>query len=78
MTEPALYVFDASPLVAGCQFEIAGESVASKAFVSLDVQIPSAVYEEVVTRGGNRPDALEAARLIQEGVIRLVQLGLNK
>jgi predicted nucleic acid-binding protein len=74
MVESALYVFDASPLVAGCQFHVAGESVASKAIASVEAQIPSAVYEEVVTRGGTRPDAVEAARLVQEGVIHLVEL----
>ena len=73
MVESALYVFDASPLVAGCQFHVAGESVASKALINVEAQIPPAVYEEVVTRGGNRPDALEAARLVQEGLLRLVE-----
>ncbi len=34
-------------------------------------QIPPAVYDEVITRGGTRPDALEAARLVHAGQIHL-------
>ncbi len=73
MVESALYVFDASPLVAGCQFHVAGESVASKAITGIEARMPPAVYEEVVTRGGARPDALEAARLVQDSMIRVVE-----
>jgi predicted nucleic acid-binding protein len=35
------------------------------------VQIPPAVYEEVITRGGTRPDALKAAGLVNVGRIQV-------
>jgi predicted nucleic acid-binding protein len=66
------FVFDASPLVASCQFAVGTRAVAEIALAGADVQIPPAVYTEVVTRGGARPDALIAARLIQTGYIRMV------
>jgi hypothetical protein len=66
------FVFDASPLVASCQFAVGTRAVAEIALTGADVQIPPAVYTEVVTRGGTRPDALIAARLIQTGYIRMV------
>ena len=69
---PSKFVFDASPLVASCQFAVGSRSVAEIALASADVQIPPAVYTEVVGRGGARPDALTAARLIQTGHIRMV------
>ena len=64
-----LFVFDASPLVAGCQFAVGGQSVAAHGLTGTPVQIPPAVYTEVVTRGGTRPEAVEAARLVREGGI---------
>jgi predicted nucleic acid-binding protein len=67
-----VFVFDSSPLVAGCQFSIDSISVAALAIAGVRVQIPPAVYDEVITRGGVRPDALEAARLVREGQISLV------
>ena len=66
------FVFDASPLVASCQFAVGSRAVAEVALAGADVQIPPAVYTEVVIRGGARPDALTAARLIQTGQIRIV------
>jgi predicted nucleic acid-binding protein len=56
---------------ASCQFAVGNRAVAEIALAGADVQIPPAVYTEVVTRGGARPDALIAARLIQTGYIRL-------
>jgi hypothetical protein len=32
------------------------------------------VYNEVVTRGGTRPDAVEAARLVQAGQLHLADM----
>jgi len=69
---PSRFVFDASPLVASCQFTVGSRSVAETALAGADVQIPLAVYTEVVIRGGARPDALTAARLIQTGYMQLV------
>lgn len=46
--------------------------MAEIAMAEADVRIPPAVYVEVVTRGGSRPDALTAARLITAGYIRVV------
>jgi predicted nucleic acid-binding protein len=69
---PSRFVFDASPLVAICQYAVGSRSVAEIALAGADVQIPPAVYTEVVIRGGARPDALTAARLIQTGYIQLV------
>jgi predicted nucleic acid-binding protein len=46
-------------------------AVAEIALADVDVQIPPAVYTEVVIRGGAWPDALIAARLIQTGHIRI-------
>ncbi len=66
-----IFVFDSSPLVASCQFAVGGVSVAALALAGAQVQIPPAVYTEVVTRGGARPDAVEAARLVREGQIHL-------
>jgi hypothetical protein len=43
--------------------------VADIALPGAHVQIPPAVYQEVVTRGGTRPDALKAAGLITAGDI---------
>jgi predicted nucleic acid-binding protein len=71
MVASSIFVFDASPLIASCQFSIEGRSVASRVLVGVQVQIPPAVYTEVVTRGGTRPDALEAARLVHGGQIRV-------
>lgn len=66
------FVFDASPLVASCQFAVGTRAVAEIALAGADVRIPPAVYMEVVTRGGARSDALIAARLPQTGYIRMV------
>jgi predicted nucleic acid-binding protein len=46
--------------------------VAGIALAGADVRIPPAVYTEVVTRGGSRPDARIAARLITAGYIRVI------
>src|SRR5437660_2370229 len=66
-----VFVFDSSPLVASCQFAVGGISVAALAIAGAQVQSPPAVYDEVIVRGGARPDALEAARLVQTGQIHL-------
>lgn len=71
MTVVPLFVFDASPLVASCQFAVGGQSVAAHVLTGTPVQIPPAVYTEVVIRGGTRPDAVEAARLVREGRLHL-------
>jgi predicted nucleic acid-binding protein len=69
---PSIFVFDSSPLVASCQFKVGRRAVAEIALADADVRIPPAVYEEVATRGGSRPDALIAAGLITAGYIRVV------
>lgn len=69
-----MFVFDASPLVASCQYSVEGQSVASRVLVGVHVQIPPAVYTEVVTRGGARPDALEAERLVRDGQLHLADV----
>ena len=46
--------------------------MAEIALADADVRIPPAVYAEVITRGGSRPDALIAAGLITAGYIRAV------
>ena len=46
--------------------------MAEIALADADVRIPPAVYAEVITRGGSRPDALIAAGLITAGYIRVV------
>ena len=71
MVASPIFVFDSSPLVASCQFSVSGVSVAALAIAEAQVQIPPAVYDEVITRGGPRPDALEAARLVHAGQIHL-------
>jgi predicted nucleic acid-binding protein len=71
MVASPIFVFDSIPLVASCQFSIDSMSVAALAIAGARVQIPPAVYDEVITRGGVRPDALEAARLVREGQIFL-------
>jgi predicted nucleic acid-binding protein len=71
MVASPIFVFDSSPLVASCQFSVGGVSVAALAIAGAQVRIPPAVYDEVITRGGARPDALEAARLVHEGQIHL-------
>ena len=58
--------------MAGCQFSVGGVSVAALVIAGAQVWIPPGVYNEVITRGGTRPDALEAARLIQAGQTHLV------
>jgi hypothetical protein len=60
----ARFIFNASPLMASCQGAVGNRAVAEVALAGVDVQIPPAVYTEVVTRDGARPDALIAARLI--------------
>jgi hypothetical protein len=67
----AVFVFDSSPLVASCQFAVGSRSVAEIALAGADVRIPPAVYAEVVTRGGSRPDARIAAGLITAGYVRV-------
>jgi predicted nucleic acid-binding protein len=67
---PRMFVFDSSPLVASCQFAVGGRTVAEIALAGADVRIPPAVYAEVVTRGGARPDARIAAGLITAGYVR--------
>ena len=64
-------IFDASPLIASCQFTVSGQSVAAHVLAGAHVQIPPAVYTEVVMRGGMRPDALEAARLVRDHQLHL-------
>lgn len=71
MVAAPVFVFDSSPLVASCQFSVGGVSVAALVTTGRQVWIPPAVYHEVVTRGGTRPDALEAARLVQGGDLHL-------
>lgn len=61
------FIFDSSPLVASCRFAIGRRAVAEIALAGAEVQIPPAVYAEVVTRGGSRPDARIAAGLINAG-----------
>jgi predicted nucleic acid-binding protein len=73
MEVSTIFVFDSSPLVASCQFVVGGVSVASRAIAGARVQIPPAVYDEVITRGGTRPDALEAARLVRERHVHLAE-----
>jgi predicted nucleic acid-binding protein len=68
----SIFVFDSSPLVASYQFSVGGRAVAEIALAGADVRIPPAVYAEVVTRGGSRPDARIAAGLITAGIIRLI------
>jgi hypothetical protein len=62
MAASTTFIFDASPLIASCQFAVGKRSVADIALSGATVQIPPAVYEEVITRDGTRPDALKAAR----------------
>jgi predicted nucleic acid-binding protein len=69
---PSIFVFDASPLVASCQFAVGRRAVAEIALAGADVRIPPAVYAEVVTRGAARLDALIAAGLITAGYIRMI------
>jgi predicted nucleic acid-binding protein len=65
------FVFDSSPFVASCQFVVGRRVVAKIALPGVDVQIPPAVYAELVTRVGARPNALKAAELITAGHIRV-------
>jgi predicted nucleic acid-binding protein len=58
--------------VASCQFAVGRHAVAEIALAGADVRIPPTVYTEVGTRGGSRPDARVAARLITGGYIRVV------
>jgi predicted nucleic acid-binding protein len=74
MVAAPVFVFDSSPLVASCQFTVGGVSVAALVIAGPQVWIPPAVYHEVVTRGGTRPDALEAARLVQAGQLQLADV----
>jgi predicted nucleic acid-binding protein len=71
MTDPSIFVFDSSPLVASCQFAVGSKAVADLVLPGAHVQIPPAVYEEVVIRGRARPDALKAAELIAAGYIQM-------
>lgn len=71
MVASPMCVFDSSPLVASCQFSVGGVSVAALVIAGAEVWIPPAVYHEVITRGGTRPDALEAARLVHVSQIHL-------
>ena len=71
MVASPIFVFDSSPLVASCQCAVGGMSVAALVIAGAQVWIPPAVYNEVITRGGTRPDALEAVRLVQTGQIHL-------
>jgi hypothetical protein len=73
---PSAFVFDFSPLMASCQFAVGSHSVAEIALAAADVRIPPAVYAEVVTRGGSRPDARIAAGLINAGYIRVAEATL--
>jgi predicted nucleic acid-binding protein len=67
----SMFVFDSSPLVASCQFAVGSRAVAEIALAGADVRIPPAVYADVVTRGGSRPDARIAAGLITAGYIHV-------
>jgi len=71
MVASPIVVFDSSPLVASCPFSVGGVSVAALVIAGAQVWIPPAVYNEVISRGGTRPDALEAARLVHQGQIHL-------
>ncbi len=74
MADSPIFVFDSSPLVASCQFSVGRRAVADVALPGAHVQIPPAVYEEVVRQGGTRPDALKAAALIAAGHIRVADV----
>jgi hypothetical protein len=69
MVARLIFVFDSSPLVASCQFAVGRRAVADIALTGAYVQIPPAVYPEVVTQAGSRPDAMKAAELIDAGYI---------
>lgn len=69
MAASPVFVFDSSPLVASCQFFVGRRAVADIVLPGARVQIPPAVYHEVVIQGGARPDALRAAKLITAGHI---------
>ena len=71
MGDSPIFVFDSSPLVARCRFSVGRRAVADIVLPGAHVQIPPAVYKEVVTQGGARPDALRAAALIASGHIRV-------
>ena len=71
MVASPMFVVDSSPLVASCQFSVGGVSVAALVIAGAQVWIPPAVYNEVIARGGTRPDVLEAARLVHAGQIHL-------
>ena len=51
--------------------------MAEIALAGADVRIPPAVYAEVVTRGGSRPDARIAAGLIDANYIRVADATLE-
>jgi predicted nucleic acid-binding protein len=74
MAASITFVFDASPLIASCQFAMGQRSVADIVLSGATVQIPPAVYEEVSTRGGTRPDALKAAGLVNVGRIQVADV----
>lgn len=68
------FIFDSSPLVAGCSFSVGTDSVAELVLLGCHIVIPQAVFDEVVTRGGARPDAREAARLVTSGRIQVADV----
>jgi hypothetical protein len=51
MAATFIFVFDSSPLVASCQFAVGRRAVADIALPGTHVQIPPAVYQEVVITG---------------------------
>jgi predicted nucleic acid-binding protein len=71
MIDSPIFVFHSSPLVASCQFAVGRKAVADIVLPGAHVQIPPAVYEEVVTRSRTRPDALKAAKLVTAGHTRV-------
>jgi hypothetical protein len=71
MSQDPAFVFDASPIIAGCSFRLGADSIAELVLVKCQIVVSPAVYDEVVTRGGARPDALEAGRLVTTGRIQV-------
>jgi hypothetical protein len=63
MAAATTFIFDASPLIASCQFAVGKRSVADIALSGATVQIPPAVYEEVIMRG--ELNAADAQQIVQ-------------
>lgn len=67
-------VFDASPLITACKFEVEGKLVIDHLLTCCQIVISPSVEEEVAILGAKYPDGVVAGERIAGGQIQVVNI----